>query len=109
MGLLRRVVILWWRGGGGASDRVGAHAGAEKGLAVLRQLALANLSEGVLPVVVLCGEQKEDMEEAVRVATRRKEDRLHLHGTRVIFRTGNQFCSLKNLWVQVPAGPCSIS
>jgi hypothetical protein len=76
---------------------------------VLRQLALANLSEGVLPVVVLCGEQKEDMEEAVRVATRRKEDRLHLHGTRVIFRTGNQFCSLKNLWVQLPAGPCSNS
>ena len=77
VGLLRRVVILWWRGGGGASDRVGAHAGAEKGLAVLRQLALANMSEGGLPVVVLCGERKEDMEEAVRVATRRKEDRLH--------------------------------
>ena len=25
----------------------------------------------------------------VRVATRRKEDRLNLYGTRVIFRTGN--------------------
>ena len=38
---------------------------SEKGLAVLRQLALANMSEGGLPVVVLCSEKKEDMEEMV--------------------------------------------
>ena len=38
---------------------------SEKGLAVLRQLALANLSAGGLPVVVLCSEKKEDMEETV--------------------------------------------
>ena len=34
---------------------------SEKGLAVLQQIALANMSEGGLPIVVLCSESKEAM------------------------------------------------
>ncbi len=62
---------------------------SEKGLAVLQQIALANKSEGGLPIVVLCSENKEEMEDIVRAASQRKEDQLALHGSRVIFRTGN--------------------
>ena len=62
---------------------------SEKGLAVLQQIALANMSEGGLPIVVLCSESKEAMEDMVRAAAQRTEDRLRLHGSRVVFRTGN--------------------
>ena len=62
---------------------------SEKGLALVQQIALANLSEGGLPIVVLCSESKEAMEDTVRSASQRKEDRLELHGSRVVFRTGN--------------------
>jgi hypothetical protein len=62
---------------------------SEKGLAVLQQIALANKSEGGLPIVVLCSENKEEMEDIVRAASQRKEDQLALHGSRVVFRTGN--------------------
>jgi ion channel POLLUX/CASTOR len=62
---------------------------SEKGLAVLQQIALANKSAGGLPIVVLCGESKEAMEDIVGSASQRKEDRLELHGSRVVFRTGN--------------------
>ena len=62
---------------------------SEKGMALLQQIALANLSEGGLPIVVLCPENKEDMQNTVLAATLRKKDRLQLHGSRVIFRSGN--------------------
>ena len=61
----------------------------EKGLAILRQLGLANQSEGGMPVVVLCEQSKETMEEMLRAAISSKDDGLKLHGTRVIFRSGN--------------------
>ncbi len=62
----------------------------EKGLAILRQLALANASEGGMPVVVLCEQSKETMEEMLRAAVGSKDDDgLKLFGTRVIFRSGN--------------------
>ena len=77
---------------------------SEKGLAVLQQIALANKSEGGLPIVVLCSESKEEMEDIVRAASQRTEDQLALHGSRVVFRTGNPInehdlviaCSLSN-------------
>ncbi len=62
---------------------------SEKGLALLQQIALANKSDGGLPIVVLCSQNKEEMENMVRAASCRKEDRLELHGSRVIFRNGN--------------------
>lgn len=62
---------------------------SEKGLALLQQIALANKSEGGLPIIVLCQESKEDMENIVKSACQRKEDRLQLYGSRVMFRTGN--------------------
>ena len=61
----------------------------EKGLAILRQLGLANASEGGMPVVVLCEQSKETMEEMLRAAVSSKDDGLKLFGTRVIFRSGN--------------------
>ncbi len=62
---------------------------SEKGIALVQQLALANLSEGGLPIVVLCSEAKADMEALIYTATTRKVDRLKLHKSRVIFRSGN--------------------
>lgn len=62
---------------------------SEKGIALIQQIALANKSQGGLPIVVLCPERKEEMENIVKAACQRKEDRLQLHGSRVIFRTGN--------------------
>ena len=62
---------------------------SEKGLAILRQLALANQSEGGKPIVVLCEQSKEDMEEMLRAAESSKDDGLKLYGSRVIFRSGN--------------------
>ena len=61
----------------------------EKGLAILRQLGLANASEGGMPVVVLCEQSKQTMEEMLRAAISSKDDGLKLYGTRVIFRSGN--------------------
>mmetsp|Transcript_30418 Transcript_30418/g.80882 ORF Transcript_30418/g.80882 Transcript_30418/m.80882 type:complete len:614 (+) Transcript_30418:849-2690(+) len=62
---------------------------SEKGLAILRQIALANESEGGRPIVVLCEESKEEMEEMLRAAESSKDDGLKLHGSRVVFRSGN--------------------
>jgi hypothetical protein len=62
---------------------------SEKGIALLQQIALANKSEGGRPVVVLCSQNKEEMEKMVHTASSRNEDRLELHGSRVIFRHGN--------------------
>ncbi len=62
---------------------------SEKGIALVQQIALANKSEGGLPIVVLCSENKEEMEGMIFTATKRKEDRLQLYGSRVIFRNGN--------------------
>ena len=62
---------------------------SEKGIALLQQIALANKSAGGLPIVVLCAEGKERMEGLVRAASARAEDRLELHGSRVVFRSGN--------------------
>ena len=62
---------------------------SEKGIALLQQIAFANKSEGGLPIIVLCQESKEDMENIVNSACQRKEDRLQLYGSRLIFRTGN--------------------
>ncbi len=62
---------------------------SEKGIALLQQIALANKSEGGRPIVVLCSQNKEEMETMVRAASLRKEDELKLHCSRVIFRKGN--------------------
>ena len=62
---------------------------SEKGLALLQQLALANKSEGGHPIVVLSPESKEEQEALLRSAMKRKDDRLLLHGSRVVFRSGN--------------------
>ncbi len=62
---------------------------SEKGIALLQQIALANKSEGGRPIVVLCSQNKEEMESMVRAASQRKEDELKLFCSRVIFRKGN--------------------
>ncbi len=62
---------------------------SEKGIALVQQIALANQSEGGLPIVVLCSENKEEMESMIHRAVQRKEDSLRLFGSRVIFRNGN--------------------
>jgi ion channel POLLUX/CASTOR len=62
---------------------------SEKGIALVQQISLANKSEGGLPIVVLCSENKEEMESMIHSATQRKEDKLQLYGSRVIFRNGN--------------------
>jgi hypothetical protein len=54
----------------------------EKGLAVLRQLGLANASEGGMPVVVLCEQSKEAMEEMLRAAVHSKDDGLQRSSAR---------------------------
>ena len=62
---------------------------SEKGFPILHQLALANESEGGLPIVVLSEHDKEEMEERLRAAVSSKHNGLRLRGSRVVFRTGN--------------------
>jgi ion channel POLLUX/CASTOR len=62
---------------------------SEKGFPILHQLALANESEGGLPIVVLSEHDKEEMEEKLRAAVSSKHNGLRLRGSRVVFRTGN--------------------
>jgi hypothetical protein len=78
----------------------------EKGLAILRQLGLANASEGGMPVVVLCEQSKEAMEEMLRAAVYSKDDGLKLFGTRVIFRSGNPLAE-HDLVNPPPTAPCA--
>lgn len=61
----------------------------DKSLAVIRQIALANESEGGGTMVVLSQLEKEDMEERLSSAINAKEDPLDLLGTDVVFRQGN--------------------
>jgi hypothetical protein len=62
---------------------------SEKGMVILQQLALANLSAGGKPIVVLCDRSKEEMEEMLSTAVSKKKDPLLLHGSEVVFRRGN--------------------
>lgn len=61
----------------------------DKSLAVIRQIALANESEGGGTMVVLSQLEKEDMEDRLYMAINSKEDPLQLLGTEVVFRQGN--------------------
>lgn len=58
-------------------------------LAVIKQIALANESEGGGKMVVLSQLEKEEMEERLDSAINAKENPLDLLGTEVIFRQGN--------------------
>ena len=61
----------------------------DKSLAVIRQIALANESEGGGTMVVLSQLEKDDMEERLDSAINAKENPLQLLGTEVVFRQGN--------------------
>jgi hypothetical protein len=58
-----------------------------KSMCILQQIALANKSEGGGTVAVLCPTSKEDMEHLLAGSV--EEDGFDLHGTNVIFRTGD--------------------
>ena len=58
-----------------------------KSMCVLQQIALANKSEGGGTIAVLCTTSKEDMERMLAGSV--DEDGFDLHGTNVIFRTGD--------------------
>jgi ion channel POLLUX/CASTOR len=62
---------------------------SEKGIVILRQLALANQSAGGKSIVVLCDRSKEEMEEMLQTAESKKNDPLQMHGSQVVFRRGN--------------------
>lgn len=61
----------------------------DKSLAVIRQIALANESEGGGTMVVLSQLEKEEMEDRLEMAINANENPLQLFGTDVIFRQGN--------------------
>ena len=61
----------------------------DKSLAVIRQIALANESEGGGTMVVLSQLEKEEMEERLNSALNARENPLQLLGTEVVFRQGN--------------------
>jgi Trk K+ transport system NAD-binding subunit len=58
-----------------------------KSMSILEQIALANKSEGGGTIAVLCGTNKEDMEQLL--AGTIEEGGFDLHGTNVVFRTGD--------------------
>jgi len=61
----------------------------DKSLAIIQELALANESEGGGVIVVLAEAGKQEMEATLLSALQMNEHPLELHGTEVIFRSGN--------------------
>ncbi len=58
-----------------------------KSMCILQQIALANRSEGGGTIAVLCSTDKEVMEQ--QLADQVEDDGFDLHGTNVVFRTGD--------------------
>jgi len=73
----------------------------DKSLAIIQQIALANESEGGGCVVVLSENDKESMEETLKSAVEALQGGLQLHGTQVIFRSGNPLIEHEMLKVSV--------
>lgn len=61
----------------------------DKSLAIIQQIAFANESEGGGVIVVLAEQDKEELEEIMQAAIDLREHNLELHGTIVVFRSGN--------------------
>ena len=59
----------------------------DKSLSIISQLAFANDSMGGTTIVVLAGEEKEDMENELQNAV--QNDELNLYNSKVIFRSGD--------------------
>ena len=61
----------------------------DKSLAIIQQIAFANESEGGGVIVVLAEQDKDKLEETLQAAVDLREINLQLHGTMVVFWSGN--------------------
>ena len=81
----------------------------DKSLAIIQQVALANESEGGGTIVVLAGNDKEDLETTLASAVASNENPLRLLGTEVIFRSGNPLLESELRRVSAQTARCVIS